>query len=117
MSRDKTINYLEVPSKDIRKTKAFFTDVFNWSFTDYGDEYVAFSSSVMEGGFYLNDNASLTSNGATLIVFYAENLLQTQSEIEQAGGNIIKPIFDFPGGRRFHFTDPGGSEFAVWSDK
>ncbi len=117
MNSDKTINYLEVPSKDIPKTKAFFTDVFKWSFTDYGDEYVAFSSPGMEGGFYLSDNASLTSNGATLIVFYAENLQQTQSEIEQAGGNIIKPIFDFPGGRRFHFTDPGGSEFAVWSDK
>ncbi|NMH60648.1 VOC family protein [Alteromonas ponticola] len=116
MSKNMTINYLEVPTSNIAATKAFFTNVFNWSFTDYGEEYVAFSTAEMEGGFYLSETLSLRANGAALIVFYTDELEKTQILIEQANGKITEPVFDFPGGRRFHFTEPGGSEFAVWSD-
>ncbi|MCW8093409.1 VOC family protein [Alteromonas sp. ASW11-130] len=117
MAKNMSINYLEMPSRDLQKTKAFFGNVFNWSFTDYGEEYVAFTASEIEGGFYLNDQVSLRSNGASLIVFYTTDLEQTQSIVERANGKINEPIFNFPGGRRFHFIEPGGSEFAMWSDK
>jgi len=56
-----------------------------------------------------------TKNGSPLIVLYSNDLEATQNKIEQAGGKIIKPTFSFPGGRRFHFNDPNGNEFAVWS--
>jgi len=61
--------------------------------------------------------SSSTSNGAALIVFYSADLEETQEKVKKANGIIMKPIFAFPGGRRFHFTDPSGNEFAVWSDK
>ena len=64
-----------------------------------------------------NGIASTTDNGGALVVFYSNNLDETQEKIVNANGNIIKPIFTFPGGRRFHFKEPSGNEFAVWSDK
>lgn len=114
--RNKAINYLEVPSSDLPATKAFFTEVFDWQFTDYGDEYSAFDTPEMQGGFYHADTPSLTRTGGTLVVFYCEELALCQQQIEKAGGRIVKPIFAFPGGQRFHFCEPGGSEFAVWSE-
>ncbi|MCW8108893.1 VOC family protein [Alteromonas ponticola] len=117
MPNNLSVNYLEIPSQNIPLTKTFFKNVFNWSFTDYGEDYVAFSTPEIEGGFYASSEASRVNKGAALIVFYSDNLAQTQSLIENANGIIVKPIFSFPGGRRFHFIEPGGSEFAVWSDK
>lgn len=118
MNQHEKINYLELPARDLEKVKTFFTEVFAWEFTDYGPEYTAFSNSAgLDGGFFKSEQASSTQNGAALIVFYSENLEQTQAKIEQANGDIVKPIFAFPGGRRFHFSDPNGNEFAVWSDQ
>lgn len=57
-----------------------------------------------------------TQTGSALIVFYSKDLKQTQTKIVDAGGQVVKPIFSFPGGRRFHFCDPNGNEYAVWSD-
>lgn len=113
------INYVEFPAKDLNATKAFFNAAFNWQFQDYGPEYSAFSGQEagLEGGFYLSDLAAQTYSGSALIVFYSETLEQTQRKIEKFGGAIIKEIFSFPGGRRFHFADPSGNEFAVWSDR
>ena len=116
MSHEK-INYLEFPAKEFEKTKAFFTAVFAWTFEDYGPDYVAFYNAGMDGGFYRSDATVSTQNGSVLIVFYSEQLERTQAKIEQQGGAIVEPIFSFPGGRRFHFSDPNGNEFAVWSDK
>ena len=117
MSNHEKINYLELPAKDFSKTKTFFSKVFDWTFEDYGSEYTAFSNAGLEGGFFKSDQCTSTKNGSALIVFYSEKLEKTQAKIEQAGGKIIKPIFSFPGGRRFHFSDPNNNEFAVWSDK
>jgi len=116
MNEHEKINYVEFPAKDINQTKKFFTEVFNWSFVDYGPEYTAFSNEGLDGGFYKSDLEALTENGSALIVFYSRELDETQAKIEKAGGKLIKPIFTFPGGRRFHFTEPSGNEFAVWSD-
>jgi hypothetical protein len=105
-----------LPAKDIEAVKTFFTAVFSWSFVDYGPEYTAFSNQGIDGGFFKSDLTVSTKNGSALIVFYSNNLEQTQSKIENAGGSIIRPIFPFPGGRRFHFTDPNGNEYVVWSE-
>lgn len=114
--RDKSINYIEVPSLNLNETKAFFETVFGWRFTDYGNAYTAFESPELHGGFYLANKASLTDHGAALIVFYSNALEACLEEVVAAKGKVIKPIFSFPGGRRFHFCEPGGSEFAVWSE-
>ena len=116
MNQHEKINYIQLPAKDLDKTKSFFTDVFNWDFVDYGPEYTAFNDGVLDGGFYKSDNHSSTSNGAALIVFYSSDLAATQAKILEAGGNIVKPTFQFPGGSRFHFSDPNSNEYAVWSD-
>jgi predicted enzyme related to lactoylglutathione lyase len=117
MSAGPLINYIELPSHDLVKTKDFFRQVFAWEFIDYGDSYTAFSNAGIDGGFYLSSLVSRTENGAGLIVFYSESLATIQAKIEQYGGIINKAIYSFPGGRRFHFLEPCGSEFAVWSDK
>jgi predicted enzyme related to lactoylglutathione lyase len=110
------MNYVEFPSGDLVKTKQFFKNAFGWNFTDYGPEYTAFADEGLDGGFYLSNVISSTEKGAALIVFYSNQLEETALLIKNAGGVISKDIFDFPGGRRFHFTDPHGNEYAVWSD-
>ncbi len=117
MTNHEKINYVELPAKNLKATKAFFSQVFGWSFEDFGPEYCAFSNQGFNGGFYLSKLSSSTDKGAALLVFYSEDLEATQSRIKKAGGVIVKPVFAFPGGRRFHFTEPSGNEFAVWSDK
>lgn len=111
-----TINYVEFPSRDIEETKRFFGTVFGWDFQDFGPDYVAFSDQGLDGGFYRADLSSDAGQGAALIVFYSKDLEATMGRIQKAGGAIVRTIFAFPGGRRFHFKDPTGNEFAVWSD-
>ena len=116
MSNHHKINYLEFPAKNMYKTKIFFSKIFGWKFQDYGQEYCAFFDSGLDGGFFKSDKSSSTDNGGCLVVLYSKSLNETQEKIENEGGKIIKAAFDFPGGRRFHFTDPNGNEFAVWSE-
>ena len=116
MSQHEKINYIELPAKDFDQTKLFFSSVFDWSFVDYGEDYIAFENAGIDGGFYRSDLSASSSNGSALIVFYSNDLEATQAKIEGAGGVLVQNIFSFPGGRRFHFTDPNGNEFAVWSD-
>lgn len=117
MNRHETINYVEFPATDLDAVKAFFGAVFGWSFTDYGPEYTAFSDQGLDGGFFKSDQVMSSALGSALIVFYSDDLEATQVKIEQAGGSIVKPCFAFPGGRRFHFSDPNGNEYAVWSER
>lgn len=116
MNVHEKINYVEFPARDIEATKQFFFRAFGWSFVDYGPDYTAFDNEGLDGGFFRSDLVSSSENGGALIVFYSQDLESTQAKIEDAGGNIIKPIFSFPGGRRFHFADPNGNEYAVWSE-
>ena len=89
---------------------------FDWNFTDYGPDYRSFTDGKLDGGFYKSDLRSSTETGAALVVLYAENLEATKDRVIASGGEIARDIFSFPGGRRFHFTDPNGNELAVWSD-
>ena len=116
MNLHEKMNYVEFPAKDLAGTKAFFESVFGWSFVDYGPEYTAFENQGLDGGFFQSDLASSTEKGAALIVFYSNQLEATLAKVEKAGGSILRPIYSFPGGRRFHFTEPSGNEFAVWGE-
>lgn len=116
MPHHEKINYVEFPARNIEQTKSFFSQVFGWTFTDYGPDYTAFANAGLDGGFFRSDQSSSTDKGSALIVLYSEQLETTKSNIENAGGTIVKPIFSFPGGRRFHFCDPSDNEFAVWSE-
>ena len=110
------INYIETPAKDLSATKKFFGDVFGWEFVDYGPDYCSFSNDGVDGGFFKSDLTASTTTGSVLVVLYSAELENTQAKVEASGCTIIKPIYSFPGGRRFHFTDPNGNEFAVWSE-
>lgn len=111
------IDYVEFPSQDLEKTKGFFNKAFGWNFEDFGPEYTAFCGQGIDGGFFKSELSSSTDKGSALIVFFSNELETTLKKIESAGGQVIKSIFSFPGGRRFHFQEPGGNEFAVWSDE
>jgi len=112
--KDNHINYVEFKANDLEKIKKFYHQSFGWNFTDYGPTYVAFSESGLDGGFEETDENIM--NGA-LVVLYHQDLNSIKGKIIEAGGKISKDIFSFPGGHRFHFTDPAGNELAVWSDK
>lgn len=117
MSDHEKLDYVEFPAANMEATRAFFHQVFGWSFEEFGPDYCAFSNQGLDGGFYRSELYSSTRNGSALLVFYSTDLVATLAKVEAAGGRIEKPIFDFPGGRRFHFCEPSGNEFAVWSDK
>lgn len=107
------VDYLELPATDISATKQFYSSLFGWEFTDYGPDYTSFFDGRNHGGF--TTDAPVTSRGV-LLVIYARDLTAAQARIQGAGGTIVKETFPFPGGSRFHFTDPNGNELAVWSD-
>ncbi|MFK7994937.1 MAG: VOC family protein [Granulosicoccus sp.] len=111
------IDYIELPAADLDAVEAFYKHVFSWTFEDYGPDYRAFSDGRIDGGFYRAQLHSLADTGSALVIFYATDLEKVQASILGAGGKILKPIFTFPGGRRFQFADPAGNELAVWSDK
>jgi hypothetical protein len=108
------IDYIEFPGTDIVKTKAFYTQVFGWKFTDYGPDYTSFEDGRIAGGF---NKEIPVGRGGPLVVLYAADLAACEAKVKAAGGKIVKDAFAFPGGRRFHFTDPSGNELAVWSEK
>lgn len=111
------LNYVEFGAKDLAATKAFFSSAFGWTFVDFGPEYTAFSNQGLEGGFFKSDTCSETSTGGALLVFYSMDISATESKVLESGGTVTRPVFDFPGGCRFHFVEPSGNEFAVWSEK
>ncbi len=108
------INYVEFKANDLEKIKEFYNRAFGWKFIDYGPTYVAFTESGIDGGFEKTNDKIV--NGA-LVVLYHQDLQSIKEKVVDAGGEISKDIFAFPGGRRFHFIDPSGNELAIWSDK
>lgn len=112
------INYVELASTDIERTKAFYGKVFGWSFQDYGPDYVAFfaKEASVDGGFYRAESHPEHPKTAPLIVLYSSDLKATEAAIVSAGGLIVAPTFEFPGGKRFHFSDGAGNVLAVWSE-
>jgi predicted enzyme related to lactoylglutathione lyase len=116
-SRDNEISYVEFPAASaeaLRAAKQFYTDVFGWKFQDWGDDYADTQSSGIGSG--INSDPS-HQPPAPLVVLFSSHLETTSAKVVAAGGKIMKDIFSFPGGRRFHYLDPAGNQLAVWSDK
>ena len=113
MRSEGKLDYLEMQAGGgaIDSMKAFYSAAFGWSFVDYGASYSAFEEG-LDGGF----DGSAPRDMKPLPVLYSEMLEDTAKAVEEAGGRIVRPIFDFPGGRRFHFFDPAGNELAVWGE-
>jgi len=107
------IDYVELPGGDLAASKHFFAKALGWTFTDYGPQYFSFDNAGLDGGM----DGTPDALPEALVVLKADDLEAAQAQIESAGGEIVKPIFSFPGGRRFHFKEPSGNEMAVWSDK
>jgi uncharacterized protein len=111
---DRRIDYIEFSVKSVSDAKQFYGNAFGWRFEDYGPDYASFSDGRLNGGF---QTATEVRTGGPLVVIYASDLETMERRVTQAGGAIVRPIFSFPGGRRFHFTDPSGNELSVWSDQ
>jgi predicted enzyme related to lactoylglutathione lyase len=111
---DRRIDYIELGVADIGRSKTFYGRAFGWTFTDYGPTYCEFSDGRLKGGF---TTGAPPRPGGPLVILYGDDLAGLQQQVEAAGGRIAKPIFEFPGGRRFHFLDPDGYELAIWSKR
>jgi uncharacterized protein len=107
------IDYIELPGGNLPATKAFYASAFGWGFTDYGPTYAGFENAGLDGGLAAGDAAMTT---VPLVVLRADVLEDALAHVEAAGGTITAPIFEFPGGRRFHFRDPAGNELGVWGE-
>lgn len=111
--QDRRIDYIEFGATDIARTKQFYQQVFGWKFEDYGPDYTSFQDGRLSGGF-TKDAPVRPAN--PLVVIYATGLEDAEKKVKQAGGKIVRKAYSFPGGRRFHFSDPSGNELAVWTD-
>ena len=107
------MDYIEFQATHIEETKTFYQSVFGWKFEDYAPDYTSFADGRMYGGFRKVEQVSAAN---PLVVIYSRDLYAASKAVGEAGGKIVKDIFSFPGGQRFHFTDPNGNELAVWSD-
>jgi predicted enzyme related to lactoylglutathione lyase len=104
------LDYIEFPSSDRAATNAFFQSAFGWGMISYGPDYDAVTGAGIDGGI---DQAS-GKVAATMAIVRTDDLDAAEERVIKAGGVITRAQFDFPGGRRFHFREPGGNELAVW---
>jgi predicted enzyme related to lactoylglutathione lyase len=112
--QDRRIDYIELPATNVAAAKQFYVKAFGWKFTDYGPDYTSFEDGRLSGGLR---KADVVGRDGVLVVIFSVDLAAAESAVKAAGGRIVQDIFSFPGGRRFHFTDPSGNELAVWSDR
>jgi len=108
------IDLIEFPVKSVeqlKRTKEFFTSVFEWKYTDWSGDYSDTAESGTNSGVNADGSATMP-----LTVIYSADLDKTKKLVVENGGNIIVDTYAFPGGRRFHFTEPNGNELAVWSE-
>lgn len=113
MRPEARIDYVEIPVTDLEKTQGFFHELFGWEFQEWGPDYSSFSDGRLDGGLRRSEAPAPASG--VLLVFYSDDLERDVDRVAALGATISQPIFEFPGGRRFHFKDPAGVEFAMWS--
>ena len=106
------IDYVELPSATAHElTRAFYSKAFGWTFSDFGPDYSATATGDVDVGLNGQREEALS---APLPVVRVDDVEAAFDAVTKAGGIVAKAIFSFPGGRRFHFIDPSGSELAVW---
>ena len=114
MATHNQIDLIEFPVKSgtqLKQTKEFFSNVFGWKYSDWGDDYSDTTGSGTSSGVNADGGATMP-----LTVIYTADLDKTKQLVIKNGGKIIADTYSFPGGRRFHFTEPNGNELAVWSE-
>jgi hypothetical protein len=104
------LNYVELPVGDVAAARSFYEAAFGWSMTAFGPTYAATTTGDTDVGL---QGDSAEASGAPLPVIEVDDLEAALGAVERAGGRIVRPIFPFPGGRRFHFVDPAGNELAA----
>ena len=102
------LNYCELAVGDTTVSRSFYEQAFGWTFTDFAPTYSATTSDDTDIGL------DADSDAPPLPVCESDDLAATLARVEAAGGTVVKAIFAFPGGHRFHFVDPDGNELAVW---
>ena len=107
---DPRLDFVELPCSDVATMQTFYAGAFGWSFERFGPTYACTMTGDVDLGFQA-DPAERTA--APLAVIQVPNLEATLAAVEAAGGTVTRPIFAFPGGRRFHFRDPAGNEVAA----
>ncbi len=112
MRAEKRIDYVEISVTDPARAREFFEALFGWEFQSWGDDYISFKDGRLDGGFV----RSASPAAGTLVVFYSGDLERDRARVVELGATISKDIFSFPGGSRFQFVDPTGTEYAIWSD-
>lgn len=105
------IEYIEFQTEAYGQTRDFFAKAFGWSYTDFGPDYSEIGGAGVTGGI-----ERAVEPKPPLVILKADDLEAAQDAVLAAGGKIVRPIFSFPGGRRFHFREPGGNELAVWAE-
>jgi hypothetical protein len=108
------MDYVEFVVHDIARTKAFYGAIFGWAFIDYGSGYTSFTDNGLGGGFMTQGSPS---PGGPLMVFHVDDLEAAFARAKSARAEIIRPIYSFPGGRRFEFKDPDRYEIAAWTQE
>lgn len=107
------IDYVEIPVTDIAAARDFLTAMFGWKFQEWGPDYSSFSDGRLNGGLRRAETSAPAAG--VLLVFYSEDLERDVERVKELGATVSQEIFEFPGGRRFHFVEPTGVEFAIWS--
>jgi len=113
------IDYVELTVSDLAAAKTFYGKAFGWTFNDYGPAYAGFihpGRAGEAGGFHQDAAATAATGSAPLVLLFSDALEESLAAVRWAGGAVTKEIFAFPGGRRFHFSDPSGNELGVWSE-
>lgn len=109
MTNNLKIDYIEFSSSAFDETKSFFTRAFGWDYISYGPDYLDIQKAGTGGGLERSETR------APLIVLKTDDLNAALAQVTEAGAEITKDVFEFPGGRRFEFREPGGTEMAVWA--
>ena len=109
------IDYVELPVSDLPAARSFYEQAFGWQFNDYGPAYAGIKNPAGDGEVGGLDGSGGTDRTAPLVLLYSDDLDATADVVRAAGGVISVEPYEFPGGRRFHFTDPSGTELGVWS--
>lgn len=116
MPQHHAINYIELTVTDLDTAKRFYTEAFGWQFNDYGPGYAGIKSPQGDsevGGLRKDEEVRA---GGPLVLLYSADLDRSVEAVRDAGGQVVNGPYEFPGGRRFHFTDPGGNELGVWAE-
>ncbi len=113
MRRENRIDYIEIPATDPATAREFFSALFGWEFVEWGPDYLSFNDGRLDGGIRRSEEPAPSSG--VLVVFYSEDIERDLHRVVELGATISQDIFSFPGGRRFHFVDPVGNEYAIWA--